>query len=290
VDGISAVVVNWNGGSVLLATLRSLLAHAPSCPFEVIVVDNASTDGSPERIAATLPDVRVLRNDANRGLAAANNQGIAAARYDRLLICNPDVEVRDAAVDALAACLDRHPRAAWAVPRLRKRTGTLQTAVGDLPTVGDALFGRRWHRVRRRTSKGGRFWWDGWTHDREVAVGHAAEACYLVRREAVEAIGAQDERYVLDWEGIDWAERAAAAGWEVWFCPDAEVVHLGGVSLRQAPMRWVVGTHRGMYRYFADRSSPATRPLLAAAFAGRGAAKAAAVAVGAWSYRRSADA
>ena len=277
-SGVSAVVVNWNGGSTVVDTVGSLLGHAPRGDFEVIVVDNASSDGSPDRIAEAFPDVRLVRNADNRGLAAANNQGIAAARHDRLLICNPDVLVPDGAIDALGACLDRHPRAAWAVPRLRRPDGTLQTAVGDLPTLGEALLGRA-----RRGRRG--FWWDGFGHDQEIAVGHAMECCYLVRREVIDAIGGQDERYFLDWEGIDWAARAGAAGWEIWFCPDAEVVHLGGATLRQVPLRWVRGSHAGMYRYFASRSSPLARVPLAVAFTARGVAKAAAVAVGAWRYR-----
>jgi GT2 family glycosyltransferase len=280
---VSAVVVNWNGGTTVVDTVRSLLDHPPSSAFEVIVVDNASTDGSPDRIASAFPDVQVIRNRRNLGLAAANNQGIAAAGHDRLLICNPDVIVGAGALDALAACLDRHLRAAWVVPRLRRPDGSLQTAVGDLPSVAEALLGRRWW-ARARARRG--FWWDGFGHDEEVAVGHAMECCYLVRRAAIDAIGEQDERYRLDWEGIDWAARAAAAGWEIWFCPDAEVVHLGGVSVRQVPMRWVQGSHLGMYRYFATRSPGAARVPLAVAVTARAVAKAAAVKVGAWGYRQ----
>jgi N-acetylglucosaminyl-diphospho-decaprenol L-rhamnosyltransferase len=278
VPGVSAVVVNWNGGATVVDTVASLLQHPPAGDFEVVVVDNASTDGSPDRIASSFPAVRLIRNADNRGLAAANNQGIAAARHDRVLICNPDILVGDGAIDALAGCLDRHERAAWAVPRLRRPDGTLQTAVGDLPTLTEALLGRA-GRGRRR------FWWDGFGHDEEVPVGHAMECCYLVRREAIDDIGGQDARYFLDWEGIDWARRAADAGWEIWFCPDAEVVHLGGVTLRQVPLRWVRGSHAGMYRYFAARSSPLARVPLAVVITARGVVKAAAVAVGAWRYR-----
>ncbi len=77
-----------------------------------------------------------------------------------------------------------------------------------------------------------------------------------MRRAAIAEIGPQDEAFILDWEGIDWAARAAGAGWEIWFTPAAEVVHLGGASIRQAPLRWIAGSHRGMYRYFAKRGSP----------------------------------
>jgi GT2 family glycosyltransferase len=275
---ITAVVVNWNGGDALLATLRSLL------PLDVVVVDNASTDGSAERVAAELPEVRLIRNPTNRGLAAANNQGIAASSTPYVLICNPDVLVAPGAVEALRATLERHPRAAWAIAKLVRPDGSVQTSVGDLPTLGDALLGRSWQRMARRAAGTG-FWWDGWGHDEEVAVGHGMEACFLVRRAAIDDIGGQDERFPLDWEGIDWSERARRAGWEIWFCPRAEVVHLGGVTVRQVPFRWVARSHRGMYRYFADRSRPAVRPLLAAAFAARAGLKSAALATRVWGYR-----
>jgi hypothetical protein len=282
---VSAVFVNWNGGETLLRSLRSLAEHPPSVEWEAIVVDNASSDGSPDRVAAELPWVRVVRNRANRGLSAANNQGIAASEAPHVLVCNPDILFRDGAVDALLGVLDRRPRAAWAVARLLRPNGSIQTSVGDLPTLGDALLGRRWQLRRSGGREQRGFWWDGWAHDEELAIGHGMEACYLVRRAALADIGVQDERFPLDWEGIDWAARARDAGWEVWFCPDAEVVHLGGVSVRQVRFRWVLRSHRGMYRYFAKRSPAAARPLLAAAFCARGAMKAVAMAAGAWSYR-----
>lgn len=281
---VAAVVVNWNGGDVLLATLRSLAAHPPSVPWEAVVVDNASTDGSVERVEAQLPEVRIVRNARNRGLAAGNNQGFAASAAPYVLVCNPDIIVGPGAVDALLDVLERRPRAAWAVARLRRPDGAVQTSVGDLPRLRDALLGRRWHVARGRGARAG-FWWDGWAHDEELAVGHGMEACYLVRRAAVDDFGPQDERFPLDWEGIDWAARAWDAGWEVWFAPAADVVHLGGVSVRQVPLRWVVRSHRGMYRYFAKRSPVPARPLLAVAVAVRAGVKAAAVAAGAWSYR-----
>jgi len=285
---VSAVVVNWNGGDTLLDSLGSLAANPPSVPWEAIVVDNASTDGSPDRVAAELPWARLVRNDDNRGLAAANNQGIVASDAPYVLVCNPDIIVGPGAVDALLDVLERRPRAAWAVARLVRPDGTVQTSVGDLPRLGDALLGRRWQLVRadrRRDARQRGFWWDGWGHDEEVAIGHGMEACYLVRRAAIAEIGLQDDGFPLDWEGIDWAARAHDAGWEVWFCPAAEVVHLGGVSVRQVRFRWVVRSHRGMYRYFAKRSPVVARPLLGVAFGSRGLLKAAAMAVGAWSYR-----
>ena len=83
----------------------------------------------------------------------------------------------------------------------------------------------------------------------------------------MDEIGLQDEDFFLDWEGIDWAARAREAGWEVWFCPAAEVVHVGGASIRQAEARWVLASHKGIYRYFRKRRPAVARPCLAAALA-----------------------
>jgi GT2 family glycosyltransferase len=278
------VVVTWNSGDVLPRLLDSLLAHPPSCRWEAVVVDNGSTDGTlavaREHPAAPL----LLANGSNRGLAAANNQGIAASRGEILAIANPDTEVTEGALDALIEALGRHPRAAMMVPRLRYPDGRTQTSAGDLPTLPTALLGRQGQALNR--GRGG-FWWDGWAHDREVEIGRGHESFYLVRREAIAEIGPQDEGFALDWEGVDWAARAHEGGWEVWFTPEATIVHASGASIRQVPLRWIVGSHRGMYRYFAKRRPWYLRPLLAAVIALRGLLKAVAAIAGPGAYERS---
>jgi len=287
------VIVNWNSGPALAACLDSLQRFAPASEWEAVVVDNASGDGSDA--AAGRPGVRLVRNRHNRGLAAANNQGISTTSGEFLIIANPDVVFGPRSIDELVASLRRHPGAAFAVPRLVFPDGAPQTSAGDLPSLGDALVGRSWSLARRRwaAGRGGRHrraepsgpWWHGWSHDEDRPIGRGAEACYAVRRSALASIGLQDERYRLDWEGVDWAERAARAGWEVRLAPDAVVTHVGGVSVAGAPLRWVVQSHLGMYRYFADRSAPGARPFLAAVIAARALAKLAAVAAGAPVYR-----
>jgi len=266
---LSVIIVNWNAGDELRACLASLYTHSPASPWEVIVVDNASHDGSASAAADAHPDLRLIANPTNRGLAAGNNQGILAARGDLLLICNPDVEFHPGAVDALVAAMSRHPKAAFIVPRLTHTDGSPQASAGDLPSITEAIRGRRASRHADATSG---FWWDGWAHDEERQIGRGAECAYLVRREAVVEVGLQDERFALEWEGIDWAARVADAGWEVWFTPDAVVVHHGGRSIRQVQPRWVFRSHLGMYRYFAKRR-PILRLVLAPIIALRGALK-----------------
>lgn len=263
---VAVVIVTWNARGPLLDCLASLAPAAAAGEVEVVVVDNASADGTVAAVADAAPWARCIANPTNRGLSAANNQGIAATTAPFVCISNPDVVYRPGTIPALRAAMDDHPRAAFAFARLVHPDGTLQTTVGDLPTLSDALLGRQ--ASRRRDADHG-FWWDGWAHDEDRRVGHGLEACYLVRRAAIAEIGVQDEGFWLDWEGIDWCARAADAGWESWFVAGAEATHVGGVSLRQAQARWIVESHRSMHRYFSLRRRPAMRPLLAIAFGGR---------------------
>ena len=282
---VSVVVVTWNSAGVVDGCLQSLPAAMAGRTFEVTVVDNGSGDGTVDRVRKTSPDARVVANGTNRGLPAANNQGLLLSAGSYVLVCNPDVVFAPGAVDAMVSLMERQPGAGWVVPRLVYEDGALQTSAGDLPSLWDTVLGRQASRRREAGVTSG-FWWDKWDHDEERPIGRGHEAAYLVRREAVASVGLQDERYVLDWEGIDWTDRFRAAGWEVWLCPAAEVVHLGGNSIRQVPFRWVVSQHRGMYRYFADRRRRVWRPVLAATFALRAAVKIAGIRAGVPLYQR----
>jgi GT2 family glycosyltransferase len=282
------VIVTWNSERVIEQCIRSLLDQVTGQGIEVVVVDNGSADRTVALARSVDPNVKVVENSSNRGLAAANNQGLCASSRELIVICNPDVVFRAGALDALVSTMQSHPRAGWVVPRLLHEDGSLQTSAGDLPNLTEALLGRQGARVLNRM-RGGRpagFWWDGWAHDEERPIGRGHEAAYLVRRKAVEEVGLQDERYVLDWEGLDWTDRFRKAGWEVWLSPRAEVIHLGGDSIKRVRARSIVSQHRGMYLYFSSRLSPVWKPALAAAFASRAAVKLGLNALGAPMYER----
>jgi GT2 family glycosyltransferase len=285
---VSVIMVTWNSGDVIAACLRSLHHELPSGQSEIIIIDNASSDDTVEVARVVAPDATIIVNSENRGLAAANNQGIVRASGTAFLICNPDVIFGPASVRNLMTVLEKNDAAAWVVPRLYDPDGTVLTSAGDLPTFGAALLGRQAARQRSLGEPSG-FWWDGWGHDVTRPIGRGHECAYLVRRRAVEEVGLQDERFVLDWEGIDWTERFRRAGWEVWLSSHANVVHMGGASIRQVPFRAVASQHRGMYLYFSDRHAAIWKPLLVGVFTLRAAAKMAATGVGiplyAWAHR-----
>ena len=127
-------------------------------------------------------------------------------------------------------------------------------------------------------------WWDDWPHDTEAQVPRGAECCYLVRRDAIAAVGLQDERFPLDWEGLDWAARFADRGWTTWFTPAAQVTHEGGASIRQAQLHWVVQSHRGLRQYCLKRTPRMLHPLVTAVVGVRGGVKAGTVLVGRDAY------
>jgi GT2 family glycosyltransferase len=281
---LSVVIVTWNSRRVISDCLASIEHDLAGNPGELIVVDNASTDGTADLVASSHPATRVIRNRRNLGLAAGNNQGLRASTSSEILICNPDVTFRPGAIPAMRGVLRRHVEAGWVVPRLVATDGTALTSAGDLPTLLDALLGRQAARYRKPGGTRG-FWWDEWAHDEERQIGRGHEAAYLVRRQAVDDVGLQDERYTLDWEGMDWSDRFRQAGWQTWLAPESEVVHVGGDSIRQAELRWIASHHRGMYLYFRDRMKPLWRPLLALAFAVRAAVKMAAAGAGLPLYR-----
>lgn len=285
---ISVVLVTWNSADVILDCLDALHTNPPSAAWDVAVVDNGSSDATVAATRERFPAIQVIANRTNRGLPAANNQGIAATKGDYLLIANPDTLVSPGAVDALAEILNREPRAAIAIPRLIYEDGSLQTSAGDLPTLREALFGRQLQRRKPGVASG--FWWDGWPHDEEREIGRGHEACYLVRRCAIAEVGLQDEQFVLDWEGIEWSARMRDACWQIWLCPGAVVTHLGGASIRKAQTRWIISSHRGMYRYFRARVPLIARPFVCIAVALRGIAKLAGAMAHLTDYQRGHDA
>ncbi len=217
---ISIIIVNWNTRDVLCDCLRTLYQQAGGIDFEVIVVDNASTDSSAEMVKVRFPNVILIENHENRGFAAANNQGMAIARGRYVLLLNSDTVVPDDTMPKMVAFAYNHPEAAVVGCRVLNPDGTLQPTCFMFPSLlnmvlsstylyklfpGSKFFGRE-----RMT------WWDR-NDAREVDV---VTGCFmLVRREAIEQIGLLDEYFFMYGEETDWCYRFKQAGWKVIFTP-----------------------------------------------------------------------
>jgi GT2 family glycosyltransferase len=250
---LSILIVNWNAGDYLAQCLEALYAHPPTGPFEVIVVDNASTDGSLARVAERFPQVTQIACDTNLGFGRANNRAAALAQGEYWLLLNPDTVVPEGAVDQLVAYLDAHPRAGAVGPRLVNADGSLQPSVERLPT----LF---------------REWWRLFHLDRLYPVSQYAlrgaqalaarpvevvnGACLLLRRADLPPPGLFDEDYFVYSEEIDLCDRLRQAGRELHWVPAVTVTHFGGRSTRQAADEMFLELYRNKVLFFRKRRGP----------------------------------
>jgi GT2 family glycosyltransferase len=224
---LSVVIVTHNGRELALRTLRSARAATGGIACEWIVVDSASTDGTPEAIEAELADVAVIRAP-NRGFAAGNNLGIERAGGRYVLLLNPDIEVRSGSFAELLGGLDARPEVGIASVVQRGDDGELQHSMRRFPSpardLGESLFAAHWPVFRSLQE----LELDAARYRRETSPDWVVGSFLCARAEAVAAIGPMDERFFLYSEEIDWCLRARRAGWDVRHLPLMTVTHHAG--------------------------------------------------------------
>jgi N-acetylglucosaminyl-diphospho-decaprenol L-rhamnosyltransferase len=269
-SSISAVVVSFNSADDLPDCLRSLRSEGV---VDVVVVDNASQDGSVETVRQVDPDAKLVQTGANLGFGTAANRGVALTTGDHLLILNPDTVVEPGTVKALSEALDRDPGLAAVGPRLENVDGTLYPSVRRFPDLmvafGHAFLGLVWPRNPATR----RYRMLDWDHDRPSAsVDWVSGACVLVRRAAFDMVGGFDEAYFMYVEDVDLCWRLGQAGWRIGYEPAGRVVHSLGGSSRLVPYRMIAEHHRSLLRFVSKSSAGGRRaivPLVAAGLAVR---------------------
>lgn len=262
---VSAIVVTYRSAARLPALLGPLRATVD----ELVVVDNASDDGSAALARRLVPDAVVVERRRNDGFAAGVNAGVAAATGDLLLLVNPDVRIDGAAVAALVAAAARHPGDVVG-PRMRFADGRPHPSRNGLPTLL-GLAGEQWlvPEGARPGSWPARLWPRWRAPDREEPGPVLSGAVLLIPRSAFDRVGPFDEGYFLYWEEVDWQVRAARAGVRSWFVPDAEVEHeRGGSSGPVEAWRAEVFWHAA--RRFVQRQVPPGRRTAALAILAAG--------------------
>ncbi|HZJ31173.1 MAG TPA: glycosyltransferase family 2 protein [Vicinamibacterales bacterium] len=249
----SAVLVNYNSGGELRRALESIDRESAG-PWEGVVVDNASTDGS-ERTAVAFESTQLLRNRENVGFGRGVNQGVAACTADRILIMNPDCRLATGALPPLMAVLDADPRCAIAAPRILDPDGSPQgNARGD-PDMLTGLFGRT-STLRRSLSGLDVARRNVITADAPTEVDWVSGACMLVRRDALASVGGFDERYFMYWEDADLCRRLRDRGYTILYVPGSSAVHQVGQSSRTARASSIRAFHDSAYLYYATHVAP----------------------------------
>lgn len=246
---LSVIIVSFNARADLVNCLLALKKNPPSLPHEIIVVDNASADGSAEA-AQRIPGVRVIAMGRNAGFSAANNAGIRASQGDVLLLLNSDTLVPPGSLDRLIARLAATPDAAVAGPRLVDDHGRPELSFGRM--IGPLAELRQ----KRRTAE-----WIARETTREQFVDWVTGACLLVSRADAERAGLLDERFFLYTEDVDFCHAIRRLGRRILFTPAAEITHLRGRSRASMPE-----ASRRAYRKsqiaFYDKHHPWLAPVL----------------------------
>jgi GT2 family glycosyltransferase len=253
---VSVIIVNWNARDYLLQCLASLTPEVCRYPMEIIVVDNASSDGSPEAVEIQFPQVRLFRSGANLGFARANNLGVAQSRGRYLAFVNSDVKVLKDCITTLVDYCDQHPESGLVGPRVIGGDGRLQRSCRGFPTVWnmfcralalDAVFSR----VRIFSGYAMTYWPQETLRCVDILTG----CFWLVRREALEQVGLLDESFFMYGEDMDWCRRFWDRGWKLVFVPAAEAIHYGGASSANAPVRFFIEKQRADLQYWKKHHS-----------------------------------
>lgn len=253
---LSVIVATYNARQLLADCLDSIGQNRPSELYEVIVVDDASVDGTSEMVRSRFPDVRVLRNEVNRHYAFSNNRAFECASGEYLFLLNNDTIVLPDALDRMVAFLREHPEAGAVGCKLLNEDGSVQWSVKSLPNPGSALFGAR--SIITRLFPNNRFSRHHLLHldcdmTSPLVAGYVSSAAVMIPRHVVDKVGGLDQRlsYHVD---ADYCKRIADVGYKSYYLPTASIIHLdhrGGtmVSLRRR-FRSQVEFHVGSYIYY----------------------------------------
>lgn len=237
IPDLSIVIVSFQVRELLERCLLALARAAKTLQLEIIVIDNASGDGSADMVRAKFQHVQLISNPINGGFSKANNQGLVIARGRYWMLLNPDTEIaeKDAnALELLVKFMDSHSRAGACGASLFYADGTRQHSAFRFPSLAQIyidLFPVNW---RLRASRlNGRYAFAQYDRGEPFPIDHPLGAALLVRPEAVKQVGLLDEDYFIYAEEVDWCMRLKRAGWEIWCVPQARIIHHEGRSTRQ---------------------------------------------------------
>ena len=248
---VSIIIVNWNTRDLLTNCLRSIVAET-LCGYEIIVIDNASSDGSAQMIRGEFPHVHLFENNENRGFAAANNQGIQLATGRYVLLLNPDTLILDGAIDRTLAYADATPDAGVIGCRVLEAADKVQQTCFGFPHPSNLfLLHSGLNRLFPKSRLFGRAkmgWWDRQS-ERDVDV--VSGMFMLVRRSALDQIGNMDESFFVYAEEADWCLRFQKRGWRCVFTPVASILHLdgGGKGASQARIEAHIQKQKSLLRF-----------------------------------------
>jgi hypothetical protein len=251
-------ILNWNGSKLLAGCLQSVrdIRSSNGVECEIIVVDNGSSDDSVEMVRSQFPEVRLIVNAQNQSIATALNQAIRVGSGRHFLLLNNDVVLLDDCLEQLVHFLDQNPRAGIVAGRLLNSDGSTQVNYypARLPSVRSMIAELLW--LSRVWGWGSPKAMTDWDTNKACRMEQVPGACMMVRHEVFEQIGLWDDGFTCWYEDVDFCCRGHRAGWEIWYVPEARVVHYGGATMRELGIsQRTMWRFHGLMRYSAKHFS-----------------------------------
>jgi GT2 family glycosyltransferase len=243
---LTIVIINWNTKEDLLSCLSSIWKERGGVEKEVFVVDNGSKDGSAEAVRKEHPLTKVLENETNWGFARAVNLALRQMKGRYALLLNPDTRLKKESTERLISFMDDHPKVGVVGPQLLNSDGSKQNSIANFPTLATELLNKsllRWLFPKKFPGKERNY-------TEPIEVDSVIGACMMVRQETLKQVGLLDENYFLFLEETDWCYRIRAAGWNVYHCPRAEIIHFQGKSAGAEKGRARLEYYRSRYHFF----------------------------------------
>jgi len=248
---ISVIIVSWNAKKYLLDCLHSIVPELSNVQAEIIVVDNASSDGSPELVEKQFPKINLICNKENLGFAKANNIALEKSTGKYICLINSDVVIKEKCFDVLISYMDSHPDVGMMGPQILDTTGNIQRSCMQLPTLWNTfctaiVLDKLFPQCRLFGGKEMTYW----NHDSLQEVDVINGCFWIIRREALDQVGYLDGNFFMYGEDIDWCKRFQEKGWKIIFSPEAQAIHYGGASSSNDPVRFYIEMNRANLQYY----------------------------------------
>lgn len=253
---VSILITSWNTKHLLQACLRSIRSYAPAFPFEIIVVDNGSSDASAAMVEQEFPDVQLIKRAMNIGYAGGNNIGFKRSQGEYVLLLGSDTEVFSETIQRMAEYLDSRPDVGIVACRLESPDGTLQHSCKQFPTVANAV---AMYCSLHFLNKEYLMW--GFDHATEREVDQPDATCVMIRRTALDH-RIFDERFSILYNDVDLCQRVSRKGWKIMYIPSVKILHHGSQSTKQASPNVRLVMYQNILLYYQTYFGSAARILL----------------------------
>lgn len=255
---VSVIMVNYNGGKLILEVLSALYQNTNNIDFEVILVDNASTDGSVAEVIKNFPQVKVIENADNLGFAKANNIAIRISSGRYVLLLNPDAIIQPDSIGIVKRFMDEHPSAGICGSKVLLPNGKLDVSCRRSFKTPATYFYKMigLSRFFPKSKRFGRYYLSYLDENDTSEVDSVIGAFLMIRRDVIAQIGLLDERFYIYCEDEDWCFSAKKAGWEVWYVAESEVIHHKGSSTKKRKMRMIYEWHKAVLQFHMKNIAP----------------------------------